>query len=88
LNGVEAAVEIELSDGARRSARSIHPRGSFENPLARGEIEDKLRTYARGRIADTAVEEVIGMVATLEALPSVRPLMDLLRAAPRRVRAA
>jgi 2-methylcitrate dehydratase PrpD len=88
LNGVEAAVEIELSDGARRSVRSIHPRGSFENPLARGEIEDKLRTYAKGRITDTAVEEVIGMFATLETLPSVRPLMDLLRAAPRRVRAA
>jgi 2-methylcitrate dehydratase PrpD len=88
LNGVEAAVEIELSDGARRSVRSIHPRGSFENPLARGEIEEKLRTYAKGRISDTAVEEVIGMVATLETLSSVRPLMDLLRAAPRRVRAA
>jgi len=88
LNGVEAAVEIELSDGARRSVRSIHPRGSFENPLARGEIEEKLRTYAKGRIADTAVEEVIDLVATLETLPSVRPLMDLLRAAPRRVRAA
>jgi len=88
LNGVEAAVEIELSDGARRSVRSIHPRGSFENPLARGEIEEKLRTYAKGRIADTAIEEVIDLVATLETLPSVRPLMDLLRAAPRRVRAA
>ena len=88
LNGVEAAIEMELSDGARRSARSIHPRGSFENPLARGEIEEKLRTYAKGRIADAAVEEVIGMVATLEKLLSVRPLMDLLRAAPRRVRAA
>jgi len=88
LNGAEAAVEIELSDGARRSARSIHPRGSFENPLSRAEIEDKLRTYAKGLLADAAIEEVIGMIATLEALPSVRPLMDLLRAAPRRVRAA
>jgi 2-methylcitrate dehydratase PrpD len=88
LNGVEAAVEMELSDGARRSARSMHPRGSFENPLARGEIEDKLRTYAKGRIGEAAVDEVIGMVATLELLPSVRPLMDLLRAPPRRVRAA
>jgi len=39
-------------------------------------------------LADAAIEEVIGMIATLEALPSVRPLMDLLRAAPRRVRAA
>jgi 2-methylcitrate dehydratase PrpD len=85
LNGVEAVVEVELSDGARRSVRSIHPRGSFENPLARGEIEEKLRTYAKGRIAEAAIEDVIGMVATIETLPSVRRLMDLVRAAPRRV---
>jgi len=88
LNGVEAEVEIENADGSRILARSIHPRGSFENPLSRAEIEEKLRTYAKGRIADVAAEEVIGMIATLENLPSVRPLVDLLRAAPRRVRAA
>src|SRR5215467_2525296 len=59
LNGVEAAVEVELSDGGRRSVRSLHPRGSFENPLARAEIEEKLRTYAKGRIAEAAIEDVI-----------------------------
>jgi len=88
LSGVAAVVAIEDADGATLSARCVHPRGSFENPLSRGEIEAKLRTYAKGRIADAAVEEVIGMIAALEELPSVRPLMDLLRAAPRRVRAA
>src|SRR5262249_58595445 len=51
LNGVEAVVAVELSDGARRSVRSLHPRGSFENPLARGEIGGELRTDAKGRIA-------------------------------------
>jgi len=88
LKGVEAAVEIENLDGSRRSAHCIHPRGSFENPLSRGEVEDKLRAYAKGPLADAAVEEVIGTIATLDDLPSVRSLMDLLRASPRRVRAA
>ena len=83
-----AKVEIENVDGSRRSAHCIHPRGSFENPLSRGEVEDKLRAYANGLLADAAIEEVIGMVATLEDLPSVRSLMDLLRAPPRRVQAA
>jgi len=88
LKGVEAKVEIENADGSRASAHCIHPRGSFENPLSRSEVEDKLRAYAKGLLADAAVEEVISMVATLEDLPSVRSLMDLLRAPPRRVRAA
>jgi len=88
LKGVEAKVEVENADGSRLSAHCIHPRGSFENPLSRGEVEDKLRAYAKGLLADAAVEEVIGMIAALEDLPSVQPLMDRLRAAPRRVRAA
>jgi 2-methylcitrate dehydratase PrpD len=88
LKGVEAEVEIENADGSRISARCTHPRGSFENPLSRAEIENKLRAYAKGRIPDAAAEEVIDMIAALEDLPSACPLMDLLRAAPRRVRAA
>src|SRR5215510_2453510 len=85
LKGVEAKVEVENADGSRLSAHCIHPRGSFENSLSRGEVEDKLRAYAKGLLADAAVEEVIGMIAALEDLPSVQPLMDRLRAAPRRV---
>jgi 2-methylcitrate dehydratase PrpD len=84
LKGVEAKVEIETADGARLASHCVHPRGAFENPLARGEVEDKLRTYAKGLLADAAVEEVIGMIATLEDLPSVCSLMELLRAPPRR----
>ena len=84
----EAKVEVENADGSRLSAYCIHPRGSFENPLSRSEVEDKLRAYAKGLLADAAVEEVIGMIATLEDLPSVCSLMELLRAPPRRVRAA
>jgi 2-methylcitrate dehydratase PrpD len=84
LKGVEAKVEIETADGARLASHCVHPRGAFENPLARGEVEDKLRTYAKGLLADAAVEEVIGRIATLEDLPSVCSLMELLRAPPRR----
>jgi 2-methylcitrate dehydratase PrpD len=88
LKGAEATIEIENADGSRLSAHCVHPRGSFENPLSRGEVEDKLRAYAKGLLADPVVEEVIGMIATLEDLPSVPTLMDHLRASPRRVRAA
>jgi len=84
LTGVEAVVEIESHDGSRLSARCQHPRGSAENPLSRAQIEQKFRTYAPARLADAEVEAVIAAVDRLEDLGSVRGLMDLLRAPPRR----
>ena len=83
LKGIEAAVEIEMADGGKLSARCLHPRGSYANPLSRAEIEGKFRTYAKGRLPDSAAEEIIGAVNRLEDFASVRNLMDLLRQ-PRR----
>jgi len=86
LTGVQATIEIAMADGAKLSARCEHPRGSAENPLARAQIENKFRTYAKGVIADAHIEEVIGAVGRLEDFSSVRALMDMLREAPRRLR--
>jgi 2-methylcitrate dehydratase PrpD len=87
LTGVQATAEIELTDGTKLSARCEHPRGSPENPLARGEIVEKLRTYAPERISAAAIEEVVRAVDRLEDLASVRRLMEVLRAEPRAERA-
>ena len=84
LAGVQALVEIEASDGSRLVARCDHPRGSAENPLSRGEIEKKFRTYAPARLADAEVEKVIAAVDRLEDFGAARELMESLRAAPRR----
>ena len=78
LNGVQSTVEVETAGGTV-SARSDHPRGSFENPLSRAQLEDKFRTYANGRIAPTRIEEVIEAVTRLEELPSACKLMEMLR---------
>jgi 2-methylcitrate dehydratase PrpD len=86
LSGVQAVVEIE-SDGATFKARCDHPRGSAENPLSRGEIEGKFRTYADGVLSPSAIAGTIDAVGDLEKLGSVRKLMDMLRAAPRRAQA-
>jgi 2-methylcitrate dehydratase PrpD len=83
LTGVQAVVEIE-SEGSRLTARCEHPRGSAENPLSYGQIESKFRTYAEGVLSPSAIAGTIEAVAHLENLPSVRKLMDMLRAsAPR-----
>jgi len=84
LTGVQAAIDIEMADGSILSARCEHPRGSYENPLSRAQIEDKFRTYAHGLLADAVIDAVIGAVDRLEDFGSVRPLMEMLRAVPRR----
>ncbi len=84
LTGVQSTVEIEMKDGSKLSARSDHPRGSYENPLSRVQIEGKFRTYARGVLSDAHVGEVIDAVNGLEDLGSVSALMEMLRAAPKR----
>jgi 2-methylcitrate dehydratase PrpD len=79
LSGVQAIVEVETADGRTIKVRSDTPRGSPENRLTRAQIESKFRTYARDRLADKRIEEVIATVARLEELPSVAKLMGLLR---------
>jgi 2-methylcitrate dehydratase PrpD len=85
LKGVEAAVEVEMIDGSKLSARCVHPRGSYENPLSRAEVEGKFRTYAKGVLPDATTDEIIGAVNRLEDLASVRKLMDLLHRPQRQV---
>jgi 2-methylcitrate dehydratase PrpD len=84
LSNVQTAVEIEMTSGAVHAVRSDHPKGSFENPLSRKEVEDKFRVYAKGCLPASAIEEIIAAVSALEQLPSVSALMDLLSPAVRR----
>jgi len=88
LTGPQAWVEIELADGQVLKARCEHPRGSFENPLSRAQVEDKFRTYAKGRLGAARVEEVIAAVSGLENLGTARKLMELLRQGTRRAQDA
>jgi 2-methylcitrate dehydratase PrpD len=79
LTGVEAVVEAETTAGIVHTARCAHPRGSPENPLTRGEIEEKFRAYAGAVLPQGRIEEAIGSIARLEELKSARRLMDILK---------
>jgi 2-methylcitrate dehydratase PrpD len=87
LKDVQAVVEFELADGTKIAKRCEFPRGSAENPLTRGQIEGKLRTYGEERLSPVAIDRIIATVASLENLGSVRDLMQMLRQ-DRRVAAA
>lgn len=80
LNGPEAHVEIEMNDGSVFAMDCREPRGAPGNPLTAAQIEQKFRTYARARLPEARVVQVIDMVQRLEALPSVGPLIAALRA--------
>ena len=84
LTGVQALVEAETVDGSTIVVRCDHPRGSAENPLTRAQVENKFRTYAKTRLADSHVDEVTDTVTRLEELKSARRLMDMLRAGDER----
>ena len=83
MNLLQTAVEVEMTNGTVHAVRSEHPKGSFENPLSRQEVEDKFRVYAKGRLPASAIEEIIATVNALEQLPSVSALMDMLSPAAR-----
>ena len=84
LTGVQSVAEIEMADGSKLSARCDHPRGSYENPLTRVQIESKFRIYAKGVMSESHIEETISAVNRLEEFGSVRKLMDMLRQTPHR----
>jgi 2-methylcitrate dehydratase PrpD len=88
IKGNNCEVEIQMADGSTFSSRCEHPRGSYENPLTRAQIESKFRTYAKGVVSDAQADEVVAAVNGLEDLASVRQLMDLLRGAKQKARAA
>ena len=79
LSGVQARVDVEMTDGTTSSARCDHPRGSPENRLARSQIETKFRTYAAERLSRARIDDVVTTVLRLEELASVRSLMGCLR---------
>ncbi len=80
LDGAETQAEIVLTDGRLLATHCRAPRGAPENPLSRAQIEEKFRTYARARLPETRIAQIIDMITNLETLPSVVPLTTALRA--------
>jgi len=79
LQGTAATVEIRTRQGAVHVDKRASAKGDPADPLSRGEIEEKLRTAAKGLLDDRQVVELIAMVNTLEQLDDTRKLTALLR---------
>ena len=80
IQGTAALVEIKTTTGVTHTDRRMVAKGDAADPLSRAEIHGKLRTAAKGVIANAAVDRIITMVDGLENLGNVRELLDAVRA--------
>lgn len=79
LQGPAATVELHLSNCSSLTAQCVHTRGSPENPLTGAQVEAKFRRYALPRLSLSQADAVVGAIAELEKLGSIRTLMAMLR---------
>lgn len=80
LKGTAATVEVRMTNGAVLSERRECAKGDPDDPLTRAEIEEKLRTAARGKLPAAQVDRIVTIVDRLEELDDVRSLAAALRA--------
>ena len=80
LAGGQCIASVRTNDARTLTARCGHPLGAPENPMTRGQVEEKFRTYAARRLTPSRADAVIETVAGLADLPDTRALCDLLRA--------
>lgn len=79
IQGTAAIVDIKTKSGAVHTDNRPVAKGDAADPLSRAEIQGKLRTAAKGVIADAAVDRIIALVGELENLGNVRALTEAVR---------
>jgi 2-methylcitrate dehydratase PrpD len=80
LQGTAAIVEVQMRDGRVHTDRRNCAKGDPDDPLTREEIQDKLRTAAKGVLPAAQVERIVELIDGLENLADVRELATAVRA--------
>jgi 2-methylcitrate dehydratase PrpD len=74
-------VTVALADGRELTEEIIAPKGEVENPMTRGDVEEKFLGLAAPVIGEEMAANVIELVKKLENLESVAPLLASLATA-------
>ncbi|MBI1735486.1 MAG: MmgE/PrpD family protein [Candidatus Rokubacteria bacterium] len=78
--GDRTTVTIALDDGQELVQTVRFARGSPENPMTSDELHAKYRDCTRLTLETARAEQALALLEQLEELPSVTPLMEVLRA--------
>jgi 2-methylcitrate dehydratase PrpD len=74
-----ANVELVTRDGSRHSGSVSVPRGDPRSRATRDELGAKAHTFGDDRIGADAVDELIGLVRTIDAQPRLDRILELVR---------
>jgi 2-methylcitrate dehydratase len=74
-----SVVEVVTSSGARFSAEVPYHRGHWKNPMTDGEIEAKVRTLARGRLAAAQTDALLERLWNLEQVKDIGEVIEMVR---------
>jgi 2-methylcitrate dehydratase PrpD len=80
-SGARAEIEIATVDGRSFRRRAARAKGHPKTPLSRADLTAKFRECARGSIPAARADEWLAALWRIEKVPSVRPLLRLLRPA-------
>jgi 2-methylcitrate dehydratase len=66
--GIPNLVEITLASGRVLTKRVTYPRGGPRNPFSDGEVEEKFKSLASGRLSSTRIKRLLGRLWGLESM--------------------
>lgn len=75
--GVSCRMTLTTAGGTELTAQVDHPRGSIANPMSPEDMAAKVHMLGDGVIGADRVEALIDRVGTIETLPGVAAIMDL-----------
>ena len=78
VGGAPAILSVKLKNGTSYEQRVDYAKGTIQNPMTPGELEDKFRGLASMVLSDKGVENVIRSVRELESLDNIGNLVSLL----------
>ena len=79
VNWGEMRLMVLLKDGRKLSVARSHARGWPEQPATWSDIEKKYRECCAGILSRQQIDESIAVIKTIDTLPNVHPLVELLR---------
>lgn len=79
VQGTAAVVTVRTTAGATLVDRRQCAKGDPDDPLSRGEIEEKLRTAAAGLLSAAQIERIVALVDRLEHVADARELCAAIR---------